>query len=405
MKDEKEINRRTFLKATGAGGASLAISSGLAANVLASETAKDATTKTVPTRKLGRSGLPVSILSLGGIDWTTNQNLLRMAFTMGATFWDTSDRYENGKSEIGIGQYINKYPEDRKKIFICTKASEKTDPQQVSDAIDQSLQRMQTNYIDLYLLTLMPNVDKLPDSLKTLMEKKKNEGKIKAVGFSGHLGNDKIVDKAVAMGWIDALMITYNYILMQQDAVKKQIDSAAKAGIGLIAIKSMGKGPDMVETPEALAATKHFVDKGYTLEQAKLKAVWSDERISSICSEITNVTILKDNVAAATDNVKLSSRDLKVFEMLARSECSNYCKGCGKCLSLLGADSRVPDIMRYMMYYNGYGERDRARNLYRELPVSLRDSLASRDYSVAERMCPHGLKIGNLMKKASSLLA
>jgi len=406
MKSEnKQMDRRTFLKATGAGGASLAISSGLAGNVLASEKTKDTPVKTIPTRILGKSGLPVSILSLGGIDWTTNQNLLRLSFTYGATFWDTSDRYENGKSEIGIGQYLTRYPEDRKKIFICTKASEKTDPKQVSESIDQSLDRMKTDYIDLYLLTLLPNVDKLPDDLKTLVEKKKKEGKIKAVGFSGHLGNDKIVDKAVTMGWIDALMITYNYILMQKDEVKKQIDAAAKAGIGLIAIKSMGKGPDMVETPEALAATKHFMDKGYTLEQAKLKAVWSDERIASICSEITNVTILKDNVAAATDNVKLSSTDLNVFELLAEGECRHYCQGCGKCISVMGAETRVPDIMRYMMYYNSYGERDRARNLYRELPGTLRNSLASRDYSSAEAVCPHGLQIGKLMRMASNLLA
>ena len=406
MEDKKKnMDRRTFLKTTGVSGASLAISSGIAGNVLAAEAAKDTPAKTVPTRKLGKSGLPVSILSLGGIDWSTNQNLLRMAFTLGATFWDTSDRYENGKSELGIGQYLTKYPEDRKKVFICTKASEKTDPQQVSDSIDQSLERMKTDYIDLYLLTLMQNVDKLPDELKTLVEKKKKEGKIKAVGFSGHLGNDKIVDKAVNMGWIDALMITYNYILMQKDEVKKQVDAAAKAGIGLISMKSQGKGPDSQETPEALAATKHFMDKGYTLEQAKLKAVWSDERIASICSEITNVTILKDNVAAATDNVKLSLHDLSVFKMLAEAESCHYCQGCGKCLTVMGDASRIPDVMRYMMYYNSYHERDRARNLYRELPGSLRNALASTDYSVAESVCPHGLQIGKTMKKASNLLA
>ena len=399
------MDRRTFLKTTGVGGASLAISSGLAGAVHASETPRSNAVKTVPTRILGKSGLPVSILSLGGIDWTTNQNLLRLSFTYGASFWDTSDRYENGKSEIGIGQYLNRYPEDRKKIFICTKASEKTDAQQVSDSIDQSLERMKTDYIDLYLLTLLPNVDNLPNELKMLIEKKKKEGRIRAVGFSGHLMNDKVVDKAVTMGWIDALMITYNYILMQKDEVKKQIDAAAKAGIGLIAIKSQGKGPDMVETPEALAATKHFMDKGYTLEQAKLKAVWSDERIASICSEINNVSILKDNVAAATDNIKLSSLDLKIFKKLAESESCHYCQGCGRCISVMGAETSVPDIMRYMMYYNSYGERDRARNLYRELPGALRNTLASRDYSAAEAVCPHGLRIGKLMKKASTLLA
>lgn len=399
---DKNMDRRTFLKTTGVGGASLAISSGLTTNVLASETTKDAAPKRVPTRIMGKSGVPVSVLSFGGQDWSTNQNLLRLGFTMGVTLWDTSDRYQNGKSELGMGEYFSRYPEDRKKVFICTKATEKSEPQQISDTLDQSLERMKTDYVDLFMLSMMQGV---PSGAKELMEKKKKEGKVKLVGFSSHLGNDQVVAESIKMGWIDVLMITYNYILMQKDEIKKQIDDCAKAGIGLIAIKTQGKTPGNVETPEALAATKHFMDKGYTLEQAKVKAVLSDERIASVCSDMTSVTILKDNIAAATDNLMLSSRDLSVFKMLAEAESCNYCQGCGKCLMAMGNASRIPDVMRYMMYYNSYGDRDRARNLYRELPGSLRNALATGDYSAAEAACPHRLQIGKIMKQASSLLA
>jgi uncharacterized protein len=395
----KNMDRRTFLKATGVSGASLAIASGIAGNALAVEASKE--TK-VPTRIMGKSGIPVSVLSFGGLDWSTNQNLLRMGFSLGVTSLDTSDRYQNGKSELGIGEYFNKHPEDRKKAFISTKATEKSDPQQISDALDQSLKRMQTNYVDLFMLSMMSGV---PAGAKELMEKMKKEGKVKLVGFSSHLGNDQVVAESIKMGWVDVLMITYNYILMQKDEIKKQIDACAKAGIGLIAIKTQGKTPGNVETPEALAATKHFMDKGYSLEQAKVKAVLSDERIACVCSDMNNVTILKDNVAAAADNVKLSTNDFKVFNMLAQGECNHYCQGCGKCLIAMGKASRIPDVMRYMMYYNSYGDRDRARNLYRELPETLKNALATTDYSRAESVCPHGLKIGNMMRKATSLLA
>jgi uncharacterized protein len=403
VKDKKKsIDRRTFLKATGVGGASIAISSGFAGNVLASDGAKDTSVKTVPTRVLGKSGISVPILSFGGLDWSTNQNLLRMGFSLGVTMWDTSDRYQDGKSELGIGEFFEKYPQDRKKVFISTKATEKSDPQQISDALDQSLQRMKTDYVDLFMLSMMKGV---PAGAKELMEKKKKEGKVKLVGFSSHLGTDQVVAESIKMGWIDVLMVTYNYILMQKDEIKKQVDDCAKAGIGLIAIKSQGKTPDAKETSEALAATKHFMDKGYTLEQAKIKAVWSDERIANICSQMTNVTILKDNVAAATDNFKLSSHDFRVLNMLAEGERGHYCQGCGKCLTVMGDASRIPDVMRYMMYYNSYHETDRARNLFRELPASVRENLASNDYSVAEAVCPHGLQIGRTMRKAAGLLA
>ena len=103
--EKKKMDRRTFLKTTGIGGASIALSAGLPSKVLAAEAANDSPSKEMPTRILGKTGVPVTILELGGIiDWTTNQNLLRMAFNMGVTSWDTANGYENGKSEIGIGQ-------------------------------------------------------------------------------------------------------------------------------------------------------------------------------------------------------------------------------------------------------------------------------------------------------------
>ena len=61
--------------------------------------------------------------------------------------------------------------------------------------------------------------------------------------------------------------------------------------------------------------------------------------------------------------------------------------------------------MRYMMYYNSYGERDRARDLFRELPHNLKDNLASRDYSNAESACPNRIQIGKIMREAAIILA
>ena len=406
-KNKKGMDRRTFLKTTGIGSASMALSAGIPENLLASESANGGKKSEMPTRILGKSGIPVPILSLGGsLDFTTNQNLLRIGFNMGINFWDTGDTYANGKSEIGIGQYFNKYPEDRKEIFICTKVLEKYTPQEVSDSIDSSLEKMQTDYLDLFLFHNISTVESLTPEIMKLAEQKKKEGKIKLFGLSTHLfKGDQFLSEVAAIGWIDAIMLTYNYVLMKKDEMKRGIDACAKAGIGLIAIKSQAKNMNIVETPQELEALNHFLEKGYTLEQAKLKAVWDNERIATICSHITNLTILKENVTAATDNVKLSSGDFKMLNMLAEAGRSYYCQGCGECIAAMGVENRIPDIMRYMMYYNSYGERDRARSLFRELPATLRNTLASKDYSPAEAVCPHGIQIGNIMKKASVMLA
>lgn len=408
MESEKRcMDRRTFLKATGAGGASLALSGGLVESALAVDNQQNNSNRKMPARTLGKSGLQVPILGLGGaLDWTTNQNLLRMCFNMGVTFWDTADGYGNGNSEVGIGQYLAKYPEDRKKLFIATKAMNKYDPKQISDSIDSSLKNMNTDYIDLFHYFNINSADMFSPEIRQLAEQKKKEGKIRLFGLTSHLFNGaQFLTQIADAGWFDAVMIVLNYVQMQKDEIKKGLDALTKAGVGIIAMKTQVKNVNTEETPEQLKALEHFMQKGYTLEQAKLKAVWSDESIASACSNITNMTILKDNVVAATDNVKLSSGDFKVLNRLAGATRSSYCAGCGRCIAVMGAESRIPDIMRYMMYYHGYGERDHARKLFRELPGALRGRLATMDYSPAEAACPHRIQIGKVMMEASFLLA
>ena len=148
------MDRRTFLKTTGIGSASLAMTSGLAGKLLTADAAQrnSSANSIMPTRILGNTGVPVSILSLGGaVDWTINHSLLRMSFNMGIDLWDTSPGYENGKSELGIGQYFEKYPEDRKKIFLASKPG-LGEVKKMNEELNTSLERLKQDYLDLYLL-------------------------------------------------------------------------------------------------------------------------------------------------------------------------------------------------------------------------------------------------------------
>jgi predicted aldo/keto reductase-like oxidoreductase len=404
--EKKKMDRRTFLKVTGIGGASMALSAGLGGKALAAEGAGDSRSKKMPKRVLGKTGVQVPILALGGItDWTINQALLKVAFNMGVTYWDTAYGYGNGKSEIGIGQYLDKYPEDRKTIFLVSKDSGAENPEGMTQRLNTSLERMKTDYIDLYFIHGLRGIDSLNQEVKAWVEQKKKEGKIKFFGYSIHLNNSQILVQTSALGWIDAIMPTYNYRTMINDDINRGIEACAKAGIGLTAMKVMGMRFTAAETPEELKAANSFMEKGYTLEQAKLKALWKDERIASCCVAMYNLTVLKDNVAAATDGRQLSGREVEMLRRYAENTCSQYCQGCTKCASVMGADSRIHDVLRYMMYYNSYGERDRAREEFRRLPEYVRNSLASRDYSPAERVCPNRIEIGRAMREAARILA
>jgi predicted aldo/keto reductase-like oxidoreductase len=210
---------------------------------------------------------------------------------------------------------------------------------------------------------------------------------------------------ASGLDWIDMVMTSCNFRLIQDKEFMAAIDACHKAGIGIVAMKTQGRG-QQVETEEDKKMVDHFLQRGFTDGQAKIKAVMQDERISSACVGMENIALLTSNVAAALDKTKLSQADMKVFKKYAEATCSGYCAGCGHiCDSALPDMPYVCDIMRYLMYYNSYGEQNKAREFFAQLPGKVRKNLLGIDYSVAETRCPQRLPIGKFIAEAVEKLA
>jgi hypothetical protein len=406
---EKEIkkSRRTFIKTVGAIGAGSMFAS-LAPFVNASDksSSKKTAPMTVPTRPYGKTGVNVSILSLGGVLGMSDQLIFRQAMKLGVTYWDTADGYGWGKNEKAIGKYFAKFPSDRGKVFLVTKAAT-SDPRELTEKLNTSLQRMNTPYVDMYFIHYVKEVkEELTSEVKAWAEKAKTDGKIRFFGFSAHKNMENSMLAAAKLGWIDGIMMSYNYRLMVTDEMKRAVDACVKAGIGLTAMKTqaafsayfyatIGSEPD-----DVLNMTESFLKKGYTEEQAKLKVVWENPNIASICSAMPNMTILQANVAAALNKNKLSLKDKQLFEQYAQKTASGYCVGCADiCESAV--DFRVPisDVLRCSMYYNSYGDRDKALALFNALPTDQKIDICKTDYSKAEKNCPQKIQIGKVLKK------
>ena len=355
----------------------------------------------VPTRRFGKTGASVPILAFGG-SLDINQRMLRQAIKRGVTYWDTAASYAGGNSEKRLGQYIGKYPEIRKKIFLVTKSHAWT-PQGMTKDLNRSLERMKTEHIDLFLQHSVRNPNDLDEDLKIWAEKTKAEGKIRFFGFSTHSNMEECMLKASKLDWIDGIMMRYNYRLMHTDHMKRAVDACAKAGIGLTAMKTQGGGSVRTHTETELKMAGRFLEKGFTDAQAKLIAVWENPNIASICSEMPNLAILMSNVAAAMNKTKLSTQDLKILHQYARETLSDYCAGCSEiCESTIKGKIPISDIMRYLMYSRSYGDLDRAISLFNQLPLHIRMRIAHTDYTLAERECPQHMAIGRLMKQAIS---
>jgi uncharacterized protein len=193
---------------------------------------------------------------------------------------------------------------------------------------------------------------------------------------------------------------------MDAPKMKEAVAACVASGAGLVAMKTQGGGPVKTDSEAELQMAGRFLERGFTDKQAKLKAVWENPNISCICSQMPSLTILSTNVAAARDFTKMGRSDLDLLDRFAMETCSGYCAGCGHiCQAAVGGAVPVNDVMRCLMYYRDYGDRDLAREVYAGLSEEARARLTEVDYAKAERDCPQGMAIARLMREASRVLA
>jgi len=361
----------------------------------------------VPKRKLGKTGVEVSCLALGTIfNVVENQTILREAVKWGVTYWDTAPDYSGPNSELGIGKFISNNPDVRKKLFLVTKASDATTVAEVEKRLGESLKRMNTNYIDFYCgVHILSNPAQLTDELKQWAQSAKKRKLIRFFGFSTHSNMAKCLAAAAKVGWIDAIITKYNFRLMNDAKMQAAVEACHKAGVGLTAMKTQARGQKF-EAEEDKKLAKHFLQRGFTEGQAKIKVVLEDKRFSSACVRMGNIALLTSNVAAVLDKTKLTQTDKKVLAEYAKATCSGYCAGCAYICD--NAPPNIPyvsDIMRYLMYYNSYGEQENAKELFAQIPGRVRNKLLSTNYKLAEARCPQHLPIGKLIAEAVSKLA
>jgi len=332
--------------------------------------------------------------------------MLRQARNWGVTFWDTAEAYGNGLSEEGYGRFFARYPDARKDIFVVTKLRP-GDPEAMADAVDKCLKRLQTDYADLLHVHGINEFKALtePKKYRECASGLKRAGKIKFFGFSTHANMEDCLLEAAKADWIDAIMFTYNFRIMNQPKMKDAVAACVDKGIGLIAMKTQGGGQVKTDSEAELQMAGRFLERGFTDKQAKIRAIMENPNIASICSQMPSLTILSANVAAVRDQTSLSRSDLELLERFAADTSETYCAGCSRiCHEAVGGAAPIGDVMRCLMYYRDYGERDLAREVFAGLPEEARAQLAQIDYSHAEKACPCRLAISKLMREALEIL-
>lgn len=214
-------------------------------------------------RDLGKTGIRVSVIGFGGwaiggttegsgapLGWgrtSDDESLaaIRRARELGVTFFDTSDSYGFGRSESLLGIVLSRHRHD---VVIATKVGvvrtgtgelrKDFSRQHIFHAVDGSLKRLRTDYIDLYQMH-NPTIDDLRrQEIQDAMERLQDAGKVRFWGVSVSTPEDGV--EIVRNGWGHALQVLYN--LLNQAPAKELFPAAKEKGYGVIARVPLASG-------------------------------------------------------------------------------------------------------------------------------------------------------------------
>ena len=236
----KDLTRRDFIKTTGAVSAGVI----LAPAVACSTSTYDS--KEIPTTILGKTGIriPLMIMGLGSRFMAVNEDkgheILETALKNGLYYWDTAALYKNEQqfSEERIGKILKPI---RSKIFLSTKVGERN-ADDAKRTIETSLKRLQTDYIDLYQIHSVTNEEEVrqfgsKDGVLPVLQKYKEEGVIRNIGFTGHT-SASAMKLAAEMYDFDTMLIALNHQQNGNEPFEEQpVPFAASKGMGVLAMK------------------------------------------------------------------------------------------------------------------------------------------------------------------------
>jgi uncharacterized protein len=408
-------DRRTFLQA---GATAAAAAASLAPGVSAQQaTAKaDATAAVLPKRKLGKTGVEVTLLEQGGVRNDTDR-ILRFSFARGINLFDTAKVYG---TEPAFKKWFATDSKLRKQIVLVTKDM----PRQPSDLlkmVDQRLATLGTDYIDFFFIHGLCDdnyggIEKSVQFIKSpefrqVADKIRSSGKAKFIGFSAHHPERaRVIQAAAEDGVIDAIMLQYRPWLDKESPLNKAIDAAWNKGIGLISMKQIAsrvfgdapKGDILKEVEQRVPVLAERNLKPY---QGLLTAIWTDERISACCVSMRNTSQISENIDAARRFEPLKTADILQLRDEFHSRGPTLCADCdGRCSLAAGTRAELGNLTRFLTYYSHLVDRSEARRQYAAMSAEARD-WSGADLEAARAACPDRLDFAKLLPQCDEHLA
>jgi predicted aldo/keto reductase-like oxidoreductase len=316
-------------------------------------------------RTLGKTGLKIPVVSFG-VMRSDNSALVKAAYDAGVTMFDTAHGYMNGRNEEMLGNFFSALP--RESFILATKVkpagvdsrtglpSKDTTAADFLAQFNLSLQRLRMEYVDILYMHAVDSVEMVrhKEIVNTMLELKKS-GRVRFIGISTHKNEPLVINTMAADGIWDVVLTSYNFKQTNLSEMNSALETAGKAGMGVVAMKTMAGG---------------WLDKEKTRAvnpQAALKWVLSNPAVHTTIPGITAFDQLTADLQVMNDlTLSVSEKE----ELIAGiSSQGLYCNACSSCQPGCRNNLPIPEMMRAYMYAYGYGNLRMASEVISENDV------------------------------------
>ncbi len=370
-------------------------------------------------RTFNRTNEPVSLLGFGtmrlprlrngNIDETEAIKMIRTAIDNGVNYVDTAYMYHDGQSEVVTGKALK--DGYRKKVLLADKmpawfAKEEADIEKI---FNEQLHRLEDQVIDMYLVH---NIDKdiwkkvKEYNVLPFLEKKREEGKIKHIGFSFHDDFDFFKEIVDAYPW-EFCQIQLNYMDKDFQAGIKGLDYAASKGLQLIIMEPLKGGKLTDILPESVE--KYWAEASIKRAPVEWALRWVADfpEVLTILSGMSTMDQLEENIEILSDALphSLTEKDHQIINKVSTeyNKLIKYsCTGCRYCMPC-PKKIEIPAVINFYNEWFLYNGNDKIKADFKTWIPPKRRPSACISCNACQNHCPQSLPVSTIMGKASEI--
>lgn len=364
-----------------------------------------------------RQGEPISILGYGCMRFTKKGNSIDIdkaekevmaAIRGGVNYLDTAYIYPG--SEVALGEIL-KRNQCREQVSIATKLPQYLIKSEAAldKYFNEQLSRLQTDYVDYYLMHMLTDIaawEKLCKlGIKEWIAKKKEEGKIKNLGFSFHGNTEMFLQILDAYDW-DFCQIQYNYMDEHSQAGRKGLQAAAEKNIPVIIMEPLRGGKLVDLLPEKAKKLIADNERKRTPAEWAFRWLWNQPEVTCVLSGMNSLAMVEENVqiASSAEAGAFTKEDFALIEAVKQEINSNIKVGCTGCSYCMPCPKGVDIPTAFRCYNRMYTENKKAGRFEYAQIVAFQKEMSDMGRCIecgkCESHCPQHIEIRRELKEA-----